>query len=108
MNILFGDKAFLRLRDSLFPAFKEHSLDVAGDGELEQKLPWADVLVIRPMNITKVFSNMEQTLKWFSSGVRVWKALTFRTVRIWAYMPATYHPGALVMGKELQKWPFSI
>ena len=68
MNILFGDKAFLRLRDSLFPAFKEHSLDVAGDGELEQKLPWADVLVIRPMNITKSLlqhgTNLKMVQQW--------------------------------------------
>ena len=47
MHILFAGKSFLRLWDLLLPAFQGHEMDVADDLDLKDKLPWADVLIIR-------------------------------------------------------------
>lgn len=51
MRILFAGKAFARVWERVESHFRGHEVRVADDDELRECLPWAEVLVVRPMKV---------------------------------------------------------
>ena len=63
MRILFGGKVFERLWEYIESVFSGHELLAEDEEAFPEVLPWAEVLVARPMNIDGALLDMAPNLR---------------------------------------------